>query len=352
MPIGIEKTRGRASASASVWFGDGSDGSYNAGGATLTVQNKNGSYDGDMVVKQYTDFNLTGGTFTADQACRGMLILVQGDCVINGTINMNQKGPHANPTTGGASDGGTVPSAGLQFAAPGGSSSFSNFGGNVAGCGNAAVSAMSVMDSLSGNAVVGTLVRQGAAGAGRTSNHNNGNPGSNGGIGQTGGGGSGGINNNGTAGGGSYGSCWGGGSGGAGASHHTSSGSGSTWGGPGGNATGSSSHRCSGGVGNPGGNGYNIGTAVTGTGGAIIIIVGGTISGSGTITAQGINNDALGAVSAHGGASGGGNILIMSVTDSFSGSTSVSGGATTSTLNTQGGAGGNGSVQRLTVAAA
>ena len=55
------------------YFGDESDGAFNSSGATsLTVTNKNGSYDGDMMVRQYSSFTLnTGHNYTVDQPCRG-----------------------------------------------------------------------------------------------------------------------------------------------------------------------------------------------------------------------------------------------------------------------------------------
>ena len=56
---------------------------------TYTVPNKSGSYDGDMVVKQYTSMTIDAGdTVTVDAPCRGLFILVQGDCTINGTLSM------------------------------------------------------------------------------------------------------------------------------------------------------------------------------------------------------------------------------------------------------------------------
>ena len=46
---------------------------------TYTVPNKNGYYDGDMVVKQYTTVNIdSGDTVTTDQPCRGMFLLSTG----------------------------------------------------------------------------------------------------------------------------------------------------------------------------------------------------------------------------------------------------------------------------------
>ena len=55
------------------YFGDGSDGAFTSDGSdTQTVANKIGSYDGNMLVKQYTAFTVgTGHTFTTDQPCRG-----------------------------------------------------------------------------------------------------------------------------------------------------------------------------------------------------------------------------------------------------------------------------------------
>ena len=55
---------------------------------TYTVPNKNGSYDGDIVLKQYTSMTINNGdTVTVDQPCRGLFIYVTGNCTINGTAN-------------------------------------------------------------------------------------------------------------------------------------------------------------------------------------------------------------------------------------------------------------------------
>ena len=83
---------------------------------TYTVPNKNGSYDGDYVVKEYTSMIIDAGdTVTVDQPCRGLMILVQGDCTINGTLSMKQRGAKANPTASGGSDSNTVDSNGLRL---------------------------------------------------------------------------------------------------------------------------------------------------------------------------------------------------------------------------------------------
>ena len=55
---------------------------------TWTVTNPNGN-DGDMVVRQYSSFNLSSGnTLTPSNDCRGVMIWVDGDATINGTITV------------------------------------------------------------------------------------------------------------------------------------------------------------------------------------------------------------------------------------------------------------------------
>ena len=323
------------------YFGDGSDGAFtSSGGHSQTVANTNGTYDADMYIGQYTSFNLQSGhTFTTNQACRGMLLYVQGDCTINGTIDMTARGASADPTNTAAwgsagSDGNTVGANGLQIGLlkSGSTQTFTNDGSGFNGCGTAARNAVANQNNISGDGKIYTISRQGAGGGSGAHGNNTqaGNNGSNGGsTNSTGGGGSGATSgsNATTAGNGSYGSCWGGGSGGAG-THSTT---GPTmhaveWGGRagygdfGGNA---------GGAGNPGGagNGAHGGTGENGTGGLIIIICGGTISGNGTIRANGkdggpfVNNSSSG-----GGGSGGGAILVLGATNNFSGSVEANGG--------------------------
>ena len=83
---------------------------------TFTVPNKNGSYDGDYVLKQYTTLTIAGGnTVTTDQPCRGMFFYVQGNCVIDGTLTMTRKGAFANPQTAGGSDSAAVQTTGLRL---------------------------------------------------------------------------------------------------------------------------------------------------------------------------------------------------------------------------------------------
>ena len=112
---------------------------------TYTVPNKNGSYDGDMVVKQYSSMTINNGdTITTDQPCRGLMILVQGNCTINGTLSMTGRGAYANPTSNGGSDSNSVDANGLRmpFVTSGGSSSLSASNTLFNGCGNDARSVL------------------------------------------------------------------------------------------------------------------------------------------------------------------------------------------------------------------
>ena len=284
---------------------------------TLTVPNKNGSYDGDMVVKQYTSLTINSGdTLTVDQPCRGLLIYVQGNCVINGSLTMTARGPYANPTTSGGSDNSVVDSNGLRFPfrTSGGSDTLTAASTLLNGCGTVAQSVISNHVSLSGNGTVLTSARQGANG-GNSRNGSNltGNSGSSG-TNQTGGGGGGGAHDNGTSGSGSYGSCWGGGSGGGGTRAATGTNA-TAWGGPGGGGRDTGGYgRASGGTGNPGGD-YTVASGTgqagyDGTGGLIVLIVGGdlTIGSSGGIYARG--TDGINGHEGGGGASGGGRIMV------------------------------------------
>ena len=335
---------------------------------TYTVPNKSGSYDGDMVVKQYSSMTINTGDFvTTDQPCRGLMILVQGNCTINGTLSMTGRGGYSNPTTNGGSDSNTVDANGLRmpFATSGGSSSLTASNTLFNGCGNGARSVLANFKTIASSGDVITLSRQGAnGGSAPGSQQNNGAAGSNGGTGQTGGGGAGARGWTGPAGAGSYGSCFAGGSGGGGSNGNSeSSGAGNAWGGPGGNGATDHSAATSGGVGNPaGGNDTTSGSAnnsESGTGGLIILIVGGnlTIGSNGSIVANGNNSgNCSGGNQWHGsgGASGGGNIVIAhrgSYTNN--GSVTANGGTSGTIASYQyakrGGNGGNGSIQTLQV---
>jgi hypothetical protein len=373
--------QGRSSrVSAINYFGTGADGAAVISTNTnLTVLNKSGSYDGDMLVRNYSSLTInSGATLTTDQPCRGMLIYVDGNCTINGSLSMTARGPAANPTVSGASDANAVSANGLQipFRTLSGNATLAASSALFNGAGTAARAAIASHTSISGNGTIVTLTRQGAGGGGGGSSGYRQRPGSNGTNGSTGqtgggGGGSGGYSDNsgfgGIGGSGSYGSCFGGGAGGAGGHYENQNGgSASIWGGKGGNASvNSQSYQGTGGNGNPGGDGGGgwqgqsaRGPAgKNGTGGLIILVVKGnlTIGAGATIEAKGLKADDNGAGS--GGSSGGGNVVIAykgiytnNGTVSADGGSFVTGNDENVSLSArQGSAGGNGSVQTLAI---
>lgn len=358
------------------YFGDGSDGALTtSGNVTHTVQNKDGSYNGDMVVKQYTTLTISAGhTMTTDQACKGMLIYVTGNCTINGTLTMSSKGAHytstetANPIDA-SNDTIWMP----MFTASTGSQNLTVEAADFGSAGSAATTAIANQPGIAGNGTLFTI--SGAAGGAKGGGSNGGFPGSAGAGGtlsassnemwcQNGGGGGGGAGHesNGSGHGGPGGtSNWaGGGAGGGGAGRYHSSGSGGGGGhhgGAGGNGNAGGTHNvgAGGGAGNPGGSGQTHGagtgnTGGTGTGGIIWLIVGGnlTFGASSTVSARGTSGGSGGGYKSGGGAgSGSGSAQIMyagtltdsGVTYSFAGGSGGGGGGS-------GGAGGAGS--RLT----
>lgn len=302
---------------------------------TYTVPNKNGSYDGDMVVKQYTSMIIDNGdTVTVDQPCRGLMILVQGDCTINGTLSMKARGAAANPTSSGGSDSNSVDSNGLRlpFLTTGGSSSLTAANTLLNGCGTTARSVVANFKTISSNGTILTVIRTGSgdtadygsnsSGANRAKN-DNGSTGAN----STGGGGQGGVGHGNSDSRGTSGTCFSGGSGGGGGSN-TNIGSytnATTYAGQGGLGRSTHTARCTGGAGNPNGTesstgGYggatNISNGESGNGGVIWLIVGGnlTIGSNGVINVQGSRSDGVDGNSYNwcqsGGGSGGGAVRI------------------------------------------
>jgi hypothetical protein len=182
----------------------------------------------------------------------------------------------------------------------------------------------------------------GAGGTGRsTAGQNAGTAGTDGGTG--GGGGGYWFSSGPTSGSGSAGTCFSGGSGG-GSSYVAVSPtptSGGTNGGAGGRAGGTSG---GGGAGNNGGAGIPSPTydGGNGTGGVLIIICEGSLTGSGTIVASGVSGGSAGGVS--GGGSGGGSINVLYGTNPSSAVTLTAAGGST-------GVGGNGTARKLAIGA-
>ena len=325
------------------YFGDGTDGTINITSDTYLPS----TTDGDSVVIHATTMTVAAGaTLTTQTRCKALLGYVQGDLTVDGHISMNSRGSAVDPVAAGVS------SNGLQFirSTPSGSQSLTS--STVNGMGASAVAAEAKQLSTSTGTTF-TIARGGAAlktagGSGDTtgSNYvfNNGNDGS---TGQSGSGGPGVVSatsNSWST--GAAGTCFSGGPGGGaavGGSNLTSTAS--TNGGQGGNGVGSSA--AGSGAGNPPGSAVNSGLAGSvGTGGTIVLIVGGdvTVSATGSITANGSNGNGT-LLLASGGASGGGNILILYAGQLINTGTISANGGTSGTWGTTTARAGNGSVQ-------
>ena len=358
------------------YYGDSSDGSLStAGNVTHTVANKSGSYDGDMVIKQYSSLTInTGHTMTVDQPCRGMFIYVSGDCTIDGTLSMTDKGGFSDPTSAGGSDSSAVGASGLQLGliTTGGSTSFTNDGSGFAGAGTAVKTAIANQINLSSNGTVFSISKAGGAGgvasessygASAVANGTVGTAGSTGATTiSTGGGGSGaGYAYTAKGGDGGAGGAFSAGTGGGGhvdstaGSSNISAMDGADYGGAGGQArswSGMGGYSGEGGgAGNPGGAGSRGGNSgSTGVGGIIWLVVGGnlTIGSSGSIQANGAGGGSVSSQGAGGGGSGGGAVFVLyKGTLSNSGSITATGGSGGSAAATggNGGAGGTHNAQ-------
>ena len=384
MPLGASKAAliGMGGAGGGNYFGDGSDGAVTTSGdVTYTVANKSGSYDGDMVVKNYSSLTISSGdTITTDQPCRGMLIYVKGNCTIAGTLSA-RIGAFADPTNTGGSDSAAVNASGIRLPMLTASGSDTLAAADFAGCGNVAVAAVANQPGVDSDGTVFQMVKTGAAGApahtaqGPTNTYSN-SPGQVGGAGTTtaksgqcGGGGNAGLNfYNGNSAGtkvtgqpGGLGGAFSGGSGSGATALRISSSPGYNNVRPtipdygGGASDGSSNWQncfsASGGAGNPAGNnsGDNANTASDSKcGGILWLVVGGDVSVTGTVTAAGGNTGAVNtgcSAAASGGGSGGGVVMILHAgTYSNSGTVTAAGGTAGNGANADGADGGAGAV--------
>ena len=82
------------SQSAMTWFGTGVDGDlYTTSSLTFTTTTNQ-----DVLIKNYKSLIINANhTLTVSNSCKGLLVYVGGDCIINGTLTMTAKG--ANPAS-------------------------------------------------------------------------------------------------------------------------------------------------------------------------------------------------------------------------------------------------------------
>lgn len=289
------------------FFGDGSDGAL----TVSTNTDLTSVIDGDFVIKQYTSLTVNvGQVLSVSNRCKGLIIYVQGNCVLNGFISMTGKGANA-----------VAPSDGLICSFYNDSSGTRGLPVDylVTAAGGTGAAALTV----SGTGITGGTILNG-----------------------TGGGGSGGHNvNSGRSGAGADGTCFSGGSGGSGANtNNVIGGNGAPDGGAGGD--GPAGSNTGGGAGNPGGNPGGSGAAgSSGTGGFVMLVVGGnyTVGASGGVQADGLAGG--GGTGSGGGGSGGGRVMVFYAgTLSNSGVHRANGGAGGIGSTRTGGAGGAGTV--------
>ena len=315
------------------YFGDNSDGPGNFSGSITTLRTRisasfSSSLDGVPVVKNFSSLFISRSVvISPPNRCRGMLIFVDGDATISGSLRMTARG--------------------AKFT--GSDASFSVLNPPYLGD---YWSAQLFPSASYLNRVFAVGAAGGTAGPA---------PGSTGGAGTTGilgrsGGGGGGGGQTSTGGAGSIGTSFSGGSGGGGGSISPGQ-NGVAFGGQGGPAPGYGGA----GTGNPGGTSPSGNPGGNGTGGLLILIVRGNlkIGPNGSIVTNGISggNGADGYGTAGGGGSGGGVLYIYyGGTLTNNGTTTAnggSGGATgTPASGRDGGAGGAGTaiISKLNVA--
>lgn len=392
MPLGASKSAllAMGAAGGGNYFGDGSDGALTTSGdVTYTVANKSGSYDGDMVVKNYTNLTISvGDTITTDQPCRGMLIYVKGDCAISGTLNASI-GAFADPTNTGGSDSAAVNASGLRLPMLTASGTDTLAAADFAGCGNAAVTAVANQAEIDGDGTIFQIVKIGAVGGnahgygspGGTITRSPGNAGAQGTTnaagGQCGGGATGGYQSQGGNSGftvqgatGGLAGTFSGGAGGGGFSYMIGSSPGMQfqitqppdYGGAGANGVRNwqNCFSASGGAGNPAGSsgGDNASASQSIIGGILWLVVKGdlTVNSGGTITAAGGNSGNCGSscgLGSTGGGSGGGVLMLLHGGTYTNNGTVTSAGGTAGTYNeafqARGASGGDGSVVAVQV---
>lgn len=313
-PFGVTKKW-----SSQNYWGNGSD------GALSTTGNVNlaSTLDGDVIVKQYTNLTINAGhTMTVANRCRGLVIYVDGNCTINGTLSMTARGASANPTLADS-----IAPTGIRLARRKGGATETLANSDVGGAGAGGVGPAwrtieALQPGIDNNGKIYTIAREGGAGGAGAGLYHQGNPG--------------GTHPNGAGGGGSssgsssyYGesgaaaTCFSGGSGsgapssGNGAQPNTPGGA---FGGAGGRGNDSGDGGGGGGgAGNPGGIGGSGNQGAgnpgqTGTGGLLILFVRGnfTIGAGALVSANGSNGG--GATYSHagsGGGSGGGRVILL-----------------------------------------
>ena len=301
-PAGTSKSWAWA-ASGNYW-GNRSDGELvTSGDVSFAVP-----VDGPVVVKQFSSLTINAGdTVTTANRCRGLVIYVEGDATINGTLTMTARGANVDPALPNS-----IPASGIRLARrkSGGPDAVphSDLGGEGAGGVGPTWKAVEeaaaeIYPHTLSDGMIYVVARSGGIGGGRRGGSAAAGFSGNRGLNGTGGGGGGANDDPGTSGAGATGTCYSGGSGG-GANHDGPGGAANAGanGGAGGAPSGLSN---GGGAGNP-----SAANAETGTGGLLVIFVRGklTVGSGGRVSS---NGSAGGDSFTAGGGSGGGRVIVL-----------------------------------------
>ena len=311
--------------------------------------------DGPTVVQRYRSLTIgVGATLTTQYRCCGLVLIVDGDLTVNGTISMTARGAHFQPNGDHRIKNELLPAKDVVYEIdiPATADEIADFLkrekrryhslDELPAIYRPTLYCRGPRGSVYAPADLGVIPAVGGAGGG-SAVAAGGNAGAVGTGRRCGGGGSGAsVGSNTYSGAGAAGTCYSGGSGG-GAAAYVNAYAGSLYGGAGGAANGDRSSP-SGGAGNPGGAGWSSGVAGSnGTGGRLIIICTGKIivGSAGAISANGCSG---GGGSYGGGGSGGGAIDIFYGSLENNGSIAVVGGPGGTGINATGGKGGDGCV--------
>ncbi len=319
------------------------------GGTTTVDSQALGSYDwtwknGNQTISTTQPFDW----FTATQDTRSAWVIVDGDLTINAGMELrptSRKLFTVVYVTGDLTCNGTISMTGRG----------ANHSGTGVSGGATTAAAILIATGTFSTVVDPKVPAVGGAGGAAVSTSAAGNVGAAGTGGGTGGGGSGGhavTAGTSTSGAGAAGTSFTGGSGGGGAvstqAGTIAGGTGGANGGAGGDSAHNGNTIANGGAGNPGGK-YTSSLAYAnspdGTGGVLIVIVEGALSGSGKIEANGVA--AAQGVARAGGGSGGGSVTIMYGTDTSSITPTASSIGSAATASQPGGNGGAGTARKL-----
>ena len=296
------------------YFGDNSDGRGIFTGSIATVRTRiSGTFastvDGPPVIKNFSSLFISRSVVVSPtNRCRGMLIFVDGDATISGSLRMNGRG--------------------AKFT--GSDASFTTVNPPYLG------DYWSTQLFPSASYLSRVFAAGSGGGSGGGTVNGSGNPGVAGGLGRSGGGGGGGGSPANTGGAGTAGTSYSGGTGGGGASGpQTTNGTAGT---PNGGAGGNGTVASGGGAGNPNGTGGS--QTADGTGGLLILIVRGNlkIGPNGSIAANGSAGNSASSPTAvgAGGGSGGGVLYV------YYGGTLTNNGTVTASGGSAGAPGGGG----------